>query len=80
MINTLDDIRTNFPALGFSLFGMEPGQVLTLELYTPTGEVFSFVGMSVAEVMRKAFPQLPTVQEPVKEEPAPVPKPLGLFD
>jgi hypothetical protein len=68
----LDELRAAYPALGFSLFAMEPGEPVTLEIYTPDGQVYSFTGATVAAAIQRAFPK-PVVQPPAAQykEPAP---------
>lgn len=77
-----DDIRARYPNLGFSLFAMEPGEVVTLETYAPDGTVFPFVGDTVEAVLAKAFPEMIDVGVPIAEpEPAEPTEPVAsVFD
>lgn len=70
----LDELRAANPDLGFGIYALEPRGAVTLEIMTPDGNVYSFTGLSEAEVLDRAFPPdlgKPTPQEP--EDPAPAP-------
>jgi hypothetical protein len=54
-----DDLRASHPELGFALYAIEPGRPVTLEIYTPDGGVFPFVGASAREAIETAFPPQP---------------------
>ncbi len=62
----IDAIRASYPELGLALYAMEPRGAVTLEVYTPDGEVFSFKGVTQAEVLERAFPTPPAVPPPPK--------------
>ena len=67
----LDALRAHYPELGFSLFAMEPGQPVTLEIYTPDEQVYSFTGNTVRAAIEKAFPLSSfTTPEPKQNIPA----------
>lgn len=66
----LDDLRNRFPELGFSVFAMEPRGVVTLEIYTPDGEVYSFVANTMSEAISKAFPKQEVEEDNKPEQPA----------
>jgi hypothetical protein len=68
---TLDEIRTANPDLGVAVYAYEPGGPVTLEIHTPDGQMFSWVGATEAEALNLAFPS----QEPAPPEPA-----LDIFD
>lgn len=55
---TFDELRDTFPDLGFALYAIEPGGVVTLEVYD-SGRVFPFVGpigSTAQDVIDIAFP------------------------
>jgi hypothetical protein len=62
-MNTLDDIRTKYPHLGVSLYALDPGKPVTLELLAPDGKLFSFTGATEAEAVAAAFPDEDETQE-----------------
>lgn len=68
-----DEIRAANPELGFGLYAMTPGGAVTLEVYTPDGQVFPFVGATEADVLSMAFP------EPIAPA-APAPIAPDIFD
>jgi hypothetical protein len=53
----LDDLRVKHPDLGFALYAMEPGQPVTLEVFTPDSEVFSWTEPTAAAALARAFPE-----------------------
>lgn len=55
----LDDLRLAHPSIGFALYAIEPGGPVTLETYTPDGEVFSFPGLTARAAIDAAFPSPP---------------------
>ena len=65
---TLDDARKANPELGFGLYAIEPGQSVTLEVYTPDGQTFSWTGPTEAHVLALAFPPEP-VADPALAQP-----------
>lgn len=56
MSQSLDDLRTQFPELGFAVYAMEPRGLVTLEIYAPDGQTYSFKGESEDAVIGQAFP------------------------
>lgn len=52
-----DRLREEQPDLALNLYAMEPGGLVTLEVITPEGEVFTFLGASAAAAMQTAFPE-----------------------
>ena len=72
MSERLDELRLKFPLLGFAVYAMEPGKGVTLEVYAPDGQVFSFRGPTVAAAIERAFPPAElAAEEPFEEPPAP---------
>lgn len=53
---TFDDIRAANPELAMALYAMEPSGVVTFEVHTPDGQVFSWTGPTEAHVLALAFP------------------------
>ncbi len=62
-ISSLDAAREANPDLGFSLYALEPGRDVTLEIMDPAGEIFTFTADSEAAVFLKAFPPEPELRE-----------------
>jgi hypothetical protein len=62
----LDDLRAQHPELGFAIYAMEPRGLVTLEIYTPDGQTYSFKAETEAGVINQAFPPTP---EPVAMTP-----------
>ena len=56
---SLDAIRKRHPDLGFCVYAMQPGGLVTLEIFPPDGEVYSFVGATEEDVLAAAFPPEP---------------------
>lgn len=54
--STLDTLRARLPGCGFALYAYEPGGLITLEVITPEGETFSFVGATEAAAVARAMP------------------------
>lgn len=59
----LDDVRAARPELSLALYAMDPGGLVTLEIYAG-GEVYKFVGATEAEAILAAFPPAPATAEP----------------
>lgn len=55
---TIDDVRARYPALAGAVYFYDPGQPVTLEILTSSGESFSFTAPTVADCIGKAFPEL----------------------
>lgn len=53
---SLDELRTLMPELGFAVYAMEPHGLVTLEVYAPDGQVYSFAAPTEVEAIRKVFP------------------------
>lgn len=51
----LDEIRAAWPEFGFAVYAIEPGRVVTLEVYAPNGEIYTFKGATEAEVLRRLY-------------------------
>lgn len=66
---TFDELRAANPDLAVSLYALEPGGLVTLEVITPDGQAFTFAAETAAAAIEKAFPA----------EPAPMPEP-NVFD
>ena len=63
----LDELRAAHPELGFAVYAIDPATPVTLEIYTPDGQVYRFDGPTEAAVLNRAFP--PTA--PVSPDPTP---------
>lgn len=73
---TLDELRNDHPELGFAVYAMDRSGVVTFEVYTPDGQVFSFKGPSAQAAIDQAFP--PKAEETALP-PAPAPT-ESIFD
>lgn len=51
-----DRVREQFPHLGICVYGMEPGQPVTLEVYDTDGTVHSVTRPTMAEALASMFP------------------------
>lgn len=60
---SLDDLRTARPDLALALYAMEPGGLVTLEIYDG-GQVYTFKGETEADAILAAFPQEAATPEP----------------
>lgn len=56
---TLDQARTTFPTLGFAVYALDPVGGVTLEVLSPDGQVFTFVGETEQAAFDLAFPPPP---------------------
>ena len=56
---TFDEARRKHPTLGMAIYGMDPSEPVTLEIFTPAGEVFSFRGKTSQASLDLAFPPEP---------------------
>lgn len=59
---SIDDLRAAHPNLGLGVYALEPGGNVTLEIYTPDGEVYTFKALSLGAALLQAFP--PESNEP----------------
>jgi hypothetical protein len=66
-ICSLDDARAANPDLGFAVYAYGPGEPVTLEIFTPDTQVYSFTGASEVDVLAQAFP--PEAEAPAEPEP-----------
>lgn len=71
----LDLLRAAKPDLGFAIYAMEPGGLVTFEVHAG-GEVYTFVGETLEAAMTTAFP---VSVEPPAPEPAVAEKPHDIF-
>ncbi|MCY0148335.1 hypothetical protein OEG84_11585 [Hoeflea sp. G2-23] len=71
---TFDEIRAAHPAMGLTLYAIEPGQPVTLEVIAD-GEIFTFHAETEAAVLARAFPPPEQIAEPDPPEP-----PENVFD
>ncbi|WP_316397314.1 hypothetical protein [Bradyrhizobium sp. 33ap4] len=71
---SLDDLRRAQPDLAFAVYAMEPRGIVTLEIYTDDGQVYSFTGETEADAILAAFPA------PPEEQPEPAPALRSIFD
>lgn len=55
-MNRFDALRAEHPDLGFALYALDPAGVVTLEIMTETGDVFTFTGATSDECLAAAFP------------------------
>jgi hypothetical protein len=78
-MKTLDEVRAKYPHLGMTLYAIEPGKPVTLELITPDGKLYEFRG-ATEEAAIAAFVDESGGEEP-PPEPAPAPAPVtSVFD
>lgn len=53
---TFDELRAANPDLAVSLYALEPGGFVTLEILTPDGQAFTFRAETAAAAIERAFP------------------------
>lgn len=58
---TFDELRDANPELRFALYATGDDGLVTLEIYTPDEQVFSFVGRTAEEAIDIAFPPEPNL-------------------
>lgn len=73
---SIDDLRSEYPRLGFALYALEPGMPVTLEVHTPEGGLYTFTAPSVAAAIDRAFP----ATQPAVPLPTPPPITGSVFD
>lgn len=59
----LDEIRAQFPDLGFAIYAYEPGGAITVEVLTPDGARFTRQAPTMTEALAGMF-GLPTEETP----------------
>lgn len=59
-----DEARAAYPHWGFSIYALEPGAAVTLEIMADDGTLFTFTGPTLASALDAAFPP-----EPINETP-----------
>lgn len=64
-ISSIDEARAANPELGMALYCYEPGGPVTLEILTPDGQTFTWIGATETAVLALAFP--PEPDAPVDE-------------
>lgn len=67
MIPSLDMLRLFNPTLGFAVYAMEPGGLVTLEVIDETGGIFTFKGETLEQAISIAFPPDPMFETPKEE-------------
>lgn len=73
---SLDDLRRDFPTLGFAVYALEPGGPVTLEIHQD-GEVYTFRAATEAATLAQAFPITAAIK--AADTPTPGP-PVNIFD
>lgn len=53
---TFDEIRAAHPELGLTLYAIEPGGPVTLEVITPDGGLFTWRAATAEAALAEAFP------------------------
>lgn len=61
---TFDELRAANPDLAVSLYALEPGGLVTLEILTPDSQSFTFAAETAEEAIERAFPSAPPAPEP----------------
>lgn len=61
---TFDDARAEFPQWGFSIYALEPGAGVTLEVLADDGALFTFTGPTLSAALDAAFPPEPVAAPP----------------
>ncbi len=55
-ISSLDAVREQNPDLGFSVYALEPGGPVTLEIVAPDEQIFTFKAATLEAALLLAFP------------------------
>lgn len=74
---SLDELRKAYPHLGFAVYALTPGGVVTFEVIAPDNAPFAFEGPTLAAAVAAAFPPDATQDAP---PPARPPDPVNVFD
>lgn len=74
-LRTVDDIRARYPHLRVTLYALEPGKPVMLELISTDDVIYEFRGATEAEAVAAAFPD-----EDETPSAAPTPPPINVFD
>lgn len=61
---TFDEARAAYPKWGFSIYALEPGAAVTLEIMADDGALFTFTGPTLIAALDAAFPPEPIVEPP----------------
>lgn len=78
-MNSFDLIRAAFPNLGVGVYAMDPGGPVTVEVYDPSGQTFSWEGPTLQAALDAAFGPAPA-EPPQDPPPAVVETPSNVFD
>lgn len=70
----LDALRSSFPKLGFALYALEPGGLVTFEVMDEQGAVYTFTSATAQGAIDQAFPPALLEQEPDHPKPQPPPE------
>lgn len=81
-MSRFDEYRAQYPAIGFAVYAIMPGDPVTLETYveTPQGTaVYSWTGPTLEAALDMAFPEQPPA-EPDQEATVEPTAPVSAFD
>jgi len=76
-MRSLDEVRAKYPHLGLTLYALEPGKPVTLEILTPDGNLHAFRGATEEAAIGAAFDE---IEEPAPVEPTPPAPTVSVFD
>jgi len=71
-MSKFDEIRATYPAIGFAVYCITPGDPVTLEAYVNTDDLpFTWTGPTLEAVLDAAFPAQPPAEpeQEANEEP-----------
>lgn len=71
-----DAVRAAHPELIVNLYAMTPGGAVTLEAITPDGQAWTWTGVTAAECIAQAFPDL----RPADQQDEPPTPEASIFD
>ena len=73
----IDRIRALFPHLSIGVYALEPGGLVSVEVFTPDGSRFHKTAATADEAFTAIFGPLPDTEETQEDEPAPIVDPFG---
>lgn len=77
---TFEEIVAERPDFGFAFYAYKPGDPVTLEIHAPGGDIFTFHGRDMADVLEQAFGPFPDREPERAPEQEPAEEAASVFD